>query len=453
MFYAFQWGTGTPNSFHLKLVPLWVHLWDVPLNLRSLEGLGWVAGELGNPKETDEYTINLVSLVLSHVKVEMDLTKPLPRTIKLLRHNGQVVIVEVDYPWVPPTCSNCSELGHIRRNCLLPLNDTPPHSGSVHLLNSLAKPLVFEPSFAPTISHPEIGLDSENLHSDHQTVLNSPLEDSEFFFGFFGSDQICTDELTMLPPSRQTIIIGPSIVRPDSRDTHNSKTSPQTIKAPANCRILHKTSQDVTCEISIGTSFRIVFTAIYAFNTAAERSDLWVDLLNTHQALSLDSRPWLIVGDFNQILNPAEHSSTEVVVMDSNMCQFRDTLFQTRQIFGVEWVVHHQQSVASFLPPEFSDYSPFLIDLSFQLPREGTRPFKFFNYLTKHHEFTEKIEDAWLQVGDISIDLSSFDWKLKKFKWDLKQLDKSNFSNIQQRVDAALVSLQYAQTLYLNVTT
>ncbi|KAF8079843.1 hypothetical protein N665_0997s0003 [Sinapis alba] len=264
MFYAFQWGTVTPNSFHLKLVPLWVHLWDVPLNLRSLEGLGWVARELGNPKETNQYTINLVSLVLSHVKVEMDLTKPLPRTIKLLRHNGQVVIVEVDYPWVPPTCSNCSELGHIRRNCLLPLNDTPPHSGSVP---------------------------SSSVESTHE---------------------------------------------------------------------------------------------IFA-------------------------------------------------------CQSRSAFDLRYQGSQFTWTNKH--------------HSPFLIDLSFQLPREGTRPFKFFNYLTKHPEFTEKIEDAWLQVGDISIDLSSFDWKLKKFKWDLKQLDKSNFSNIQQRVDAALVSLQYAQTLYLNVTT
>ncbi|KAL0702701.1 hypothetical protein Bca4012_058823 [Brassica carinata] len=39
MFYAFQWGTVSPDSSHLKSVPLWAHLRDVPLDLRSLEGL------------------------------------------------------------------------------------------------------------------------------------------------------------------------------------------------------------------------------------------------------------------------------------------------------------------------------------------------------------------------------------------------------------------------------
>lgn len=29
----------------------------------------------------------------------------------------------MSYPWVPPTCSHCSELGHIQRNCL---KWTPP---------------------------------------------------------------------------------------------------------------------------------------------------------------------------------------------------------------------------------------------------------------------------------------------------------------------------------------
>lgn len=283
----------------------------------------------------------------------MDLTKPLPRTIELPRQNGQVAIVEVDYPWVPPTCSNCSELGHIRRNCLLPLNDTPSHSvfvpsssveatleilpvnpevqhveftqkhsspdlsdsqkhplqlplpdvsvstdslpaeasecnsgqaveivvpapsslvyesvvavpqvdlntptpienrfealspsspknrDSLDGVNSLVTSLASDPSFVPTIAQPELGLVSENLISYHSTVLTSPINDSEFSFGSFGSDLICTDDLAMLPPGRQTIIIGLSAIRPDSSDTHNSKTSPQnTVFLPTPARDL-----------------------------------------------------------------------------------------------------------------------------------------------------------------------------------------------------------------------
>lgn len=126
MLYAYQWGTHSPDISPLTAVPMWAHLHHVPLDLRSLEGLGWVAGALGNPKETDDFTINMVSLIVSHVKVEMDLTKPLPRSIELPRQNGEIALVEVDYPWVPLTCSNCNEMGHIMRNCLLPHKEKQP---------------------------------------------------------------------------------------------------------------------------------------------------------------------------------------------------------------------------------------------------------------------------------------------------------------------------------------
>lgn len=65
----------------------------------------------------------MVSLTVSHVKVEVDLTQPLPAIVEYERENGEVVEVSVHYPWVPPTCSHCHELGHIIRNCL---HYTPP---------------------------------------------------------------------------------------------------------------------------------------------------------------------------------------------------------------------------------------------------------------------------------------------------------------------------------------
>lgn len=119
MFHDEQWAShhsaATPA---LVSIPIWAHLRGVPLDLRSLEGLSWVAGLIGEPKETNEFTINLTSLHLAHVKVEVDLTKPLPDVIELGRTDGQVNLVDVDYPWIPPTCSHCKELGHIDKNCL-----------------------------------------------------------------------------------------------------------------------------------------------------------------------------------------------------------------------------------------------------------------------------------------------------------------------------------------------
>lgn len=135
MFHTAQW-----NSAHsmttppLKAIRIWAHLTGVPLDLRHDEGLSLVAGLVGEPKETDEFTRNLVSLTVSHVKVEVDLTEPLPPVVEFERESGEVVEVSVHYPWVPPTCSHCKELGHIVRNCL---TYTPPlpETGKTQILN------------------------------------------------------------------------------------------------------------------------------------------------------------------------------------------------------------------------------------------------------------------------------------------------------------------------------
>ncbi|KAF3572025.1 hypothetical protein F2Q69_00063092 [Brassica cretica] len=124
MFHTAQWSSAHSSSTpSLKAIQIWVHLTGVPLDLRHQQGLSLVAGLVGEPKETDDFTKNLVSLTLSHVKVEVDLTKPLPSIVEFERQSGEVVEVLVTYPWVPPTCSHCHEPGHIIKNCL---SYTPP---------------------------------------------------------------------------------------------------------------------------------------------------------------------------------------------------------------------------------------------------------------------------------------------------------------------------------------
>ncbi|XP_010462647.1 PREDICTED: uncharacterized protein PB18E9.04c-like [Camelina sativa] len=78
---------------------------------------------------TDDWTINLTSISTAHVKVEVDSTKPLLPFLKVLRADGSLFTVKVEYPWVPPICSHCKEVGHILRNCLLappPATSSPP---------------------------------------------------------------------------------------------------------------------------------------------------------------------------------------------------------------------------------------------------------------------------------------------------------------------------------------
>lgn len=57
MFHTVQWSSehsmSTPT---LKAIQIWAHLIGVPLDLRYNKGLSLVAGLVGEPKETDDFT-------------------------------------------------------------------------------------------------------------------------------------------------------------------------------------------------------------------------------------------------------------------------------------------------------------------------------------------------------------------------------------------------------------
>lgn len=86
MFHAVQWSSKASfTSPPLESIQIWAHLTGVPLDLRHDDGLSLVAGLVGEPIETYDFTKNLVSLTLSHVKVAVDLTKPLPSVVEFQR--------------------------------------------------------------------------------------------------------------------------------------------------------------------------------------------------------------------------------------------------------------------------------------------------------------------------------------------------------------------------------
>ncbi|CDY32813.1 BnaC08g02350D [Brassica napus] len=130
-------------------------------------------------------------------------------------------------------------------------------------------------------------------------------------------------------------------------------------------RVLHQTRQALTCEVKIPDSSTFVYTAIYASNESSERIDLWVELLNTYQNFSLDAHLGC------QILN----------------------LFPDCSAF--------------FLPSLTSDHSPCLLNLAYKIPSFGTRPFKFYNYLSKHPWFHQLVLEAWTQAGGTTWNLTA----------------------------------------------
>lgn len=237
-------------------------------------------------------------------------------------------------------------------------------------------------------------------------------------------------------------------------------------------RVIVQSAQAITCELLIPGQPSFIYTAIYASNLSDEKNDLWVELMQLHASFGLEDSPWMIGGDFNQVLFGSEHVTASENINYTQMYQFRDCLHQMgvcdlrytgthltwtnkqddypvakkldRQLINSPLSSVFPHAMSSFLLPLFSDHCPCSTDLAFPLPRAGTHPFRFLNYLTKHPNFTEVVSDAWFQAGNEAITLTSLCWKLKNIKNSLKTLNRENYSNLQERVSEANRLLQIA---------
>ncbi|CAG7900461.1 unnamed protein product, partial [Brassica rapa] len=219
-------------------------------------------------------------------------------------------------------------------------------------------------------------------------------------------------------------------------------------KDPAKVKVISQSRQMITCELELPNCAPIIYIAIYASNLSEERNDMWILYHHEHSAFShsrhspqmFQFRDCLLqMGVFDLRYYGPVHTWT-------NKCDAAPVAKKLdRCLINSDCLTRFPNATATFLPPAPSDHSPCLIDLAFHLPKAGTQPFRFLNYLTKHPSFLEVVTDAWLLAGSVSTNLASLCWKLKAIKRSLKILNKENFSKIQERVTESYRLLQIVQ--------
>ncbi|KAF7154330.1 hypothetical protein RHSIM_Rhsim01G0145600 [Rhododendron simsii] len=96
----------------LSKLPLWIQLFNVPLQYWSEEGLSYIASAVGKPLYADEMTESAKRISYAKICVEVDIHSPLPHSIDLLTSTGRVVQIRVKYPWRPLRCVSCHVFGH-----------------------------------------------------------------------------------------------------------------------------------------------------------------------------------------------------------------------------------------------------------------------------------------------------------------------------------------------------
>ncbi|KAF5183443.1 zinc ion binding / nucleic acid binding protein [Thalictrum thalictroides] len=101
----------------LKSVPVWARIFNLPKELWTEEGLGYVASLIGEPICADEASMRQQRLSFAKVCVEVTTLHKFDKSIKLNMGGDEVITLGIDYPWIPSICSICNSFGHKTSKC------------------------------------------------------------------------------------------------------------------------------------------------------------------------------------------------------------------------------------------------------------------------------------------------------------------------------------------------
>ena len=74
---------------------------------------------------------------------------------------------------------------------------------------------------------------------------------------------------------------------------------------------VYKSDQLITCSVGLEDNEEFMCTFVYARNQVEKRKELWEDLCNHHNSAMFKNKEWVIIGDFNEILDGEENSRFE----------------------------------------------------------------------------------------------------------------------------------------------
>lgn len=240
----------------------------------------------------------------------------------------------------------------------------------------------------------------------------------------------------------------------------------------------YKSDQLVLCGVynpATNKYFSIAF--VYARNTEVERQSLWESLELIAAMRVMNSSPWIVLGDFNQVLSTTELFSVNpyppslqgirdlLTCLDS--CMLMDLAYRgsfhtwsnrqpldpiarklDRALCNELWLDTFPQSFAEFGVPGPSDHSPCSISLS-QYPEKRKCPFKYFTFFFSHPDFRSLLQEAWEDVEDIGSGLVVLYKRLRAAKFCCQSLNHNKFNNIQQRASEALQLMEALQSSLL----
>ncbi|CAB4268866.1 unnamed protein product [Prunus armeniaca] len=111
------YGNRAPNRMVLQNADFWVQAHNLPLNRMTVTTGRQIGNRLGQCIDVMEGAYGECLGKYLHIRVRLDVTKPLRRVMKLQFDHSLKAVIEFKYERLPDFCYACGRIGHVVKEC------------------------------------------------------------------------------------------------------------------------------------------------------------------------------------------------------------------------------------------------------------------------------------------------------------------------------------------------
>ena len=226
--------------------------------------------------------------------------------------------------------------------------------------------------------------------------------------------------------------------------------------------LVYKSDQLITCSVGLEGGDEFLCTFVYAKNHSEERKELWEDLCYHHDSAMFKNKEWMIMEDFNVILDGEENSRSlgrvsggmrdlQRVILHCHLSDlgYQGPLFTwsnkqdegiickklDRVLMNDAALQRFSNAYSIFEPGGCSDHMRCRIQLK-PVQEKIRRPFKFVNAIGALPIFLPMIQKFWNTTEVLFHSTSAlyrFSKKLKNLKPLIRELGREGVGNLTKR--------------------